>query len=189
MITVHLLHGFNVTDRGRDTTDRLIPHFRGAGFCVRDHDYGWFGLLQVRFRNKAVAQDLSKQVYHGDIGVGHSNGCTILAQAADMGAPFRGLVFINPALEAERYVAPQVEWINIYYNAGDVPVRVAKYLWHHPWGNMGQVGFSGEDDRVHNVDCSETVNGHSDIFTKLEQWGPAIVNGVVAKMPKRRATD
>lgn len=180
---VHFLHGFNVFDRGRGTTDRLVPYFRRAGYPTRQHDYGWFGLLQVRLRNEEVAKRVLRSVKPGDIGVGHSNGCEILARAADLGAPFAGLVFIHPALEATREIAHQVSWFDVYHGRRDVAVQAAELFdwlpWNwgeeHPWGDMGMRGYLGTDPRAANINDGLD---HSGIFTMLEDWGPIIVGRV-----------
>lgn len=181
----HLLHGFNVSDGGASTTDTLVPYIKRAGFSVRQHDYGWFGLLQVRFLNNRVAQTVKEATQVGDIGIGHSNGCAILAEAADRGAPFEGLILINPALEQGRIIAPQVKWIHVYHNRDDKPVKLTGWLdylpWNwgrgHPWGAMGNTGFTGNDDRYLNIDCAKyNVSGHSDVFRKIRTMGPVILN-------------
>ena len=192
MTTVHLVHGFNVSDNGRGSTDRLVPYFRKAGFTTRQHDYGWMGLLGARFRDPRIAARIARTVKPGDIGCGHSNGCTILAMAADLGTPFAGLVLINPALEADRVVARQVRWIDVYHNRGDVAVKASEFLdwlpWNlgggHPWGDMGNKGFVGTDARYRNYDCGETwppVSGHSAIFQQLASWGPRIAARAAAR--------
>ena len=189
MTTVHLVHGFNVQDNGRRSTDRLAPYFNSQGFETRQHDYGWKFLLGVRFANPRVAREIAATVQPGDIGCGHSNGCLILALAADLGAPFAGLVFINPALEPAREIAPQVKWAHVYHNRGDAPVEAAQLLdflpWNwgrrHPWGEMGNVGYTGADARVRNFDCGRQqppLSGHSAMFApaNLATWGRRVAS-------------
>jgi hypothetical protein len=188
-VTAHFLHGFNVSDRGRGSTDTLVPYFRRLGFATRQHDYGWFGLLQVRLRNEKVAAKVAKAVKPGDIGVGHSNGCEILARAADLGAPFAGLVLIHPALEADREIAHQVGWIDVYHGFRDAAVQVSELLdwmpWNwgraHPWGDMGNRGYLGTDPRVANINDGMD---HSGIFTLIKDWGP-----IIASRALRRSQD
>ncbi len=121
MRCAHFVHGFNVSDGGTGTTDTLIPYFEPA-FKVVQHDYGWLGLLGTRFCNRGIATQVAAQASRDDVGVGHSNGCAILAMAADMGAPFRGLVLINPALDEDWVFPSQLRWVHVYYNQGDRPV-------------------------------------------------------------------
>jgi len=185
----HLVHGYRVADGGKATSDTLIPYLEMAGFPVHQHDYGWFGLMQVRLLNGGVAEDILRGTKVGDIGVGHSNGCAILADAADRGAPFAGLIFINPALDTGRVIERRVKWIHVYYNKGDVPVLISELLdwlpwnWNHkhPWGGMGRTGFTGHDRRYRNVDCgSYGVAGHSDFFRRIEVMGPVLIQNLRA---------
>lgn len=164
----HIVHGFNVRDRGKGTLDLLQPHLNEAGYTVYDRDYGWKGLLGVRIHNARVAQQIANSAQEGDIGVGHSNGCTILAMAADAGAPFDGLILINPALPNDRVFAPRLKWVDVYYSTGDLAVAAAMALrllpWNwggHQWGDMGRVGYRGSDPRVR---AFEMDGRHSDIF-------------------------
>lgn len=167
MTTIHLVHGFNVMNGGSKTTDKLIPYLVKAGYGIREQDYGYFNLLKVRFFNDNVARDIAEDIMCADIGIGHSNGCEILAEAADYGAPFTGLVFINPALDVDRTMRNHhLRWVHVYYNQDDYTVWWAKWLLFHPWGEMGRVGYWGKDKRVKNYNCSEYgVVGHSTFFS------------------------
>jgi hypothetical protein len=186
--TAHLLHGFNVRDGGENTIDKLKPYLERAGFTPFDHDYGWLGLLGVRLHNGRIAQDVASKVKPGDIGIGHSNGCAILAEAARLGAPFAGLVFINPALDEDCVVAPHVKFVHVYHNEGDYAVWTARLLrFNHPWGAMGRDGFKGTDPRYLNIDCSPDVRGHSALFSKLDKWGPVIIREVTRALPGGKA--
>lgn len=174
---VHLVHGFNVSDGGANTTDRLTPYFEVNGHEVIQHDYGWFGFLSVRFRNHSVAEKIAKATTGEgyDVGVGHSNGCAILLDAASMGK-FDGLILINPALDRDADIPDGVRWVHVYHNSGDKPVKWAKWLPMHPWGDMGRVGYCGMDGRVMNFSgdrLEPRLSGHSDIFSpdKLPVWG------------------
>lgn len=189
MATVHLVHGFNVTNGGATTTDLLAPYFERVGCRVAEQDYG-FVLLTMWFTNKIVAKRIAGAVEPGDIGVGHSNGCAILTRAADAGAPFDGLVLINPALDADIEFAPQLKWVHVYYNQDDGAVAFAEVIpqflnWR--WGDMGARGYIGFDSRIENVNCQHDqgvglprVEGHSDIFRHLPTWGAFIAAKALA---------
>lgn len=182
---VHLLHGFNVSDKGAGTTDRLKPFLYAAGHEILDHDYGWFGLLSVRFLNWTVAERVKKASRDGDIGVGHSNGCAILVEAARRGARLRGLVLINPALDRSTDFPDGLEWVHVYHNGGDEPVKASRWLIAHPWGDMGNVGYCGEDARVVNFSgdyLEPRLSGHSDLFdhAKVGEWGERIARSLQA---------
>jgi pimeloyl-ACP methyl ester carboxylesterase len=185
----HIVHGFNVDDGGAKTTNLLMPHLKQAGFRILDHDYGWFGLVQVRLCNGGIAETVRAATRRGDIGIGHSNGCAILMEAAQRGAQFTGLVLINPALDEDCKAPAQVRWIHVYHNREDSPVKWSRILLLHPWGAMGRHGYRGKDERYTNFDCYPEVQGHSDIFKKLDRWGPRIVKniGKALKPPVKRA--
>jgi hypothetical protein len=179
----HIVHGFNVSDGGDGTTDKLIPYLARAGIQHREHNYRFLGLVrgtfQARVCNGAEAEIVRAWTRDGDIGIGHSNGCAILAQAAENGAPFKGLVFLNPALDESCVVNKRVDWVHVYHSSGDWAVWFSKLLrFRHPWGAMGRVGFTGSDPRYTNIDISPY--GHSEIFKNLHVWGPRIVERILA---------
>jgi hypothetical protein len=180
-----VVHGFNVRDGGQRTTDRLMPYVKKAGISILDHDYGYFGLLQVRFCNGGIAEAIKSIARKGDIGIGHSNGCAILAEAARRGAPFRGLVLIHPALDDDYLIAPQVEFVHVYHSEKDQAVWFAKLLrFNHPWGAMGRVGYTGSDSRYKNYNDDEP---HSGTFENISKWGPLIMRNVQRALDKRKA--
>lgn len=181
---VHLLHGFNVRDAGKASTDRLKPYFYAAGYQVLDHDYGWLGLVGVRLLDARIAARVAASVVPGDIGCGHSNGCTILSMAAEMGAPFAGLVYINPALDRDTPLAPHIPFAQVYNNDGDDAVEAARFLVAHPWGDMGRVGYIGPDWRYQNINCSRSLQGHSALFADIKKWGPIVIDN----LEQRRAS-
>src|SRR5580700_4538023 len=113
MPVAHLVHGFNVTDGGESTVARLRPYLESlesAGLSVRMFSYGWIGLMGTWFLSPRIVRQLISGVAPNDIGFGHSHGCTLLHRAAWLGAPFKGLVYLNPALRSNAPPAPQVEW-------------------------------------------------------------------------------
>jgi hypothetical protein len=181
-MTVHLVHGFNVKNGGSKTTDRLIPYLEKAGYEVDDQDYGYFWLFRVRLKNDNVARDIAADVKPGDIGIGHSNGCEILCDAADYGAPFKGLVLINPALDVDRTIKNnKIEWVHVYYNPSDYTVWWSKWLLLHPWGEMGKVGYWGHDRRYKSFNCSKYgVHGHSAFFDvdKVEEMSNRLIENI-----------
>jgi hypothetical protein len=138
MATIHLLHGFNVSDGGEKTVAQLKPYMEAADLSAHIYSYGWIGLMGAWFLNPRIVKQLLPRVGSGDIGCGHSNGCALLHKAAHLGAPFSGLIYINPALRPDAARAPQVEWINVYFNDGDHAVKVAAMLrLLAPWAPLG----------------------------------------------------
>ena len=148
-----LVHGFNVSDGGARTTDKLRPYLETAGYHVAELDYNWTGLIGVRMCNKRLAKVIARMTHLVPgklIAIGHSNGCAILQAASMMGAKFDQLVFINPALNASAKVGEQVRYVHVWHSPSDTVVKIAKWLPFHKWGNMGAVGYTGTDPRFFN---------------------------------------
>jgi hypothetical protein len=182
---VILIHGFNVSDEGEGTVGKLGPMFEAAGYTVKRPRYGWRGLLGVRALNKTFSRMITDMSEPGDIAVCHSNGAAIAAEAADLGAPFSQLVLINPALDHDRRFPRQLDAIHVWHSPSDGPLKFARLLPWHSWGNMGAVGYRGPADaRVTNYnkqsDFRVSSSAHSDIFEdeKLFFFGPLILQAV-----------
>lgn len=151
MPTIHLIHGFNVRDGGRGTIAKLGPYAESAGFEQRLFSYGWLGLMGVWFLNPRIVKQLIHRIMPGDIGIAHSNGCVLLLMAAIRGAPFKLLIYVNPALNSNAPPPPvYVEAIHVYHNDGDLVVKLAAWLWALApwaplgdplWGDMGARGY------------------------------------------------
>ncbi len=163
---VVLCHGFNVRDGGKGTTDSLRGLVEACGHTVLEADYGLFGLFAVRYFSDNIASVVAGMTPKGSVGVGHSNGCNILLQAAEQGASFDKLIFINPALDNDFIVPEQVKSVAVICNNEDNVVQLSKFIPFHRWGNAGKVGYKGGDGRVKNYEfetCGD--NAHSDAFT------------------------
>lgn len=180
MPTVHIIHGIHVTEPAQ-SVGRLRFYFELLGYPVVVHDYGHIFAFQARCKNKDISKKIGKSVKPGDIVVGHSNGCAIIHRMAKDGVQFRGAVLINAALDRDAQIENGCEWVHVYHNKGDGWVALSRLLFWHPWGAMGRDGYKGNDKRVTNFDCYPDVDGHSDIFTKLDRWGKIIASNVLAK--------
>lgn len=163
--TAFLVHGFNVRDSGKGTTDCLAQVLRDCGYNVRQFDYGWIGLLGARTFSNNLAQLLASLSDPGDICIGHSNGCNIINQAINHGAKFSKLMYISPALDKGTHLGAQIPSLVVLHTKKDWIVQLSAWLPWHPWGSMGRKGFTGKDNRVKNIDCSEWSSGHSDYFS------------------------
>lgn len=186
--TAYLIHGFNVKDKGASTIAKLVPYFMGAGFRVVPLSYLYTNLLRVRLCNRGLAYMLASMADAGSVAIGHSNGCAIIHLAAQFGAPFRDVVYINPALNKTAPLAKDVLSAHVWYSPSDKPVRFARFIPKHIWGEMGRTGYIGNDPRYHNYDKENdylkdefSSSEHSDVFedTKLDFFGPRIVEAVV----------
>ncbi len=171
MTQIVLAHGFNVHDGGQNTTDKLIPHLEAAGHQVIQADYGYFGLFGVRFFNKHIAKVIAGMTPEDSIGIGHSNGCAILVEAARQDAPFKRLILINPALDRDTEFPEQIERVDVFHNMDDFVVTTSKWLPWHPWGDMGRLGYNGVSLRVVNHETKRRLNvsGHSAVFEKAAE--------------------
>lgn len=169
-MTVYLAHGFNVRDPR--LFFKLGQGFAAAGHEVVQIDYGWTGLISARRavkREGAVLADIAKP---GDIAIGHSNGCSLIAHALDLGAPLRQVMLINPALDKHRTLAG-VERADIYHAEDDIAVLFGKYLrWFSPlrligrettWGEMGRTGYRGDALNHHNWNLKHVLEDDSRI--------------------------
>jgi pimeloyl-ACP methyl ester carboxylesterase len=191
MTTIHLLHGIHTKPGSRRLQDLVPIVVEASGRPVVYHEYGDIWAIQTRWKNPGIARRLVKLIQPGDILVGHSNGAAIWMRALMEGAPARGLVLLNPALDDETdfSVAPHLEWIHVYYNDDDewVPwaARAPKWLLDPLWGDMGRDGYRGTDWRVLQTDCEHTIGmpslrGHGAIleptaaYTWARHWGAKI---------------
>lgn len=162
-----LAHGFNVVDGGKGSTDKFVGPLCASGHEVSQADYGWTFLFTVRFFNKKIAREkVLPLVRPGSIGIGHSNGCALLAYAAEMGAPFSTVILINPALDSDYAFPAQVKNVLVIYNEKDFWIRLAKLLLLHKWGAQGRKGFTGIDARYTQYSSYKLwgVEGHSEVF-------------------------
>ena len=186
MTTAHILHGIHVTDPS-GSVGKLKPYFEEVGFeQVIVHSYGYIFALSIlpnaaRWKNPKIVEKILPQIEDGDIVVGHSNGGTVAWMLAERGAPFCGAVLINPALDADAALAPQVKWAQVYHNEGDGVVWWSKFLISHPWGEQGRVGYTGSRKGYTNFDTkteNPPATGHLGIFTKenFPIWAPRIAS-------------
>lgn len=166
---VILVHGFNVRDKGERTVNKLRPYLELSGFKVVPFTYGWLGLFGVRFLTRAIALRLASLINPGDVAIGHSNGANVINRAAwEYSAPFGSVFYINPALDRDMPLAPQIYKGYVYHTPKDKVVRLSTLLPAHDWGDMGAVGYQGpQQSRYHNINTA--VEGHSAIF-KHPEW-------------------
>lgn len=172
---LQFVHGFNEDDSGANSIDKLIPKLQGRNVETINVDYGHFNLLDVFGHNDTVAKLIASYTKPGDIGIGYSNGCAVLLKAAQQGAPFKRLIFINPALKSDIEIPPGIECVDVFFTDSDIPTRFAKYLRMMPftpknfiWGEMGRTGYTGQDERVINLDMSNYIVGHNGAFVDEE---------------------
>lgn len=176
-MTIHLVHGVNVSDRGANSVGRIRPHLEAAGLEHRTLSYPWTRLLTLSANNRWAVEELCDRVRPGDGAIAHSNGCWIVVQAAEMGAPLDWVMLVNPALHPRHEIPGQIRRAYVYYSEGDVAVRAGRcwriltrvfpWRWRnrHPWGAMGALGYTGADPRVINTRLPRSF-GHSGVWSE-----------------------
>ena len=166
-------HGYNIRDKGKGTIDRLKVHLKSIWpDCTIDcdsTDYGWHGLLKVRFFNKKAVRKIADKLPEFDIVVNHSNGANYLHKALELlkkeGKENENLhiIHFSPALNRKQKLEDfKFKRMDLFCSKSDWVVRLAKYLPFHDWGNAGQKGIKTEDPR-YNEHYYHSV-GHSDWF-------------------------
>lgn len=186
-----LVHGFNVHDGGRGSVGKLRPFFANIGIPYLLVDYGFFDLIKTYTSNKKVAKRLADSIRTAKISnpdnkivvVGHSNGCAIIYLACKhYDAPIDKAVFINPALDSDIIRPTTLKSLDVWYSPSDKPVKWARLLPWHIWGDMGRVGYTGVKDSM--IRCFNKENDypvvsdeHSDAFAMedIPFYGPLIV--------------
>lgn len=171
---VHFFHGFNVFDGGKGSIDKMIPFFESQGYEVVQHDYGWTGLLMLRWKNDEAVEKALESVSENDIIVGHSNGCLIAWKLSQRLSEPLKIITIQAALRRD------TDWgeadVLCLYNDKDWVVSLGR-VWgrfvsvanpfknRHGWGSAGRYGFDNKS--VKNVNTNQgpfPATGHGGIF-------------------------
>jgi len=186
-VTVHLIHGFNVSDGGKNSVGKLRPYLLSR---YQMHDYGWTGLIRLRITNAKATKNIGPLVEPGDVLVAHSNGAMICwSLVQEHSDKLAGIILINPALRRDT-VWPDDLPVMCIYNSTDWVVGLGR-MWSrlvslgglnfHGWGAAGRYGFTSEQPRVKNLDSakgdvSAPSKGHSGLFKlpQVENWGKLI---------------
>ena len=140
---VYLIHGFNIKDGGKRTTDSIRPYLESEGITVREIDYGYFRRIKVRLCNDSLAMAISQLVKPGSTCIAHSNGGTIAWKACEYGAPFKNVILVNPALDKDKVIAKQVEKVQVWYSPNDKWTKLARFIPFSDWGEQGRTGYTG----------------------------------------------
>lgn len=172
LVVFLIVHGFNVRDQGRGSTDRLAAKLRADGHRVIELDYGWMGVVGTYLADKPMAAIMAPlTILLHELGVklfyiGHSNGCAIGQLASIRKARFAGMFLINPALDRDATFGDATEFIRAFYTRSDAPTVLARILPKHPWGAMGHHG-PARGSRAKGVDLDRLCGpglGHSGVF-------------------------
>lgn len=187
MSTTHLIHGFNVSDGGRGTVKNLKPFFKNPHV----HSIGLIGLIDLKWKNKEVVQELYPLIGPDDVLVGHSNGALIIWRLIQAGARPKAVILFNAALRRDVVFPEDVPVLNMH-SRFDWIVQLGR-IWsrlitktgirRHGWGAAGRYGFTKKQVNVTNFDMGDRfythqVKGHSDALKppKVEFWGRFAAN-------------
>ena len=162
---IYEIHGFNVNDGGRGTTDKLSTPLTLAGHEVVELDYGNWNRLRVRLANKPLAKIIADMADPGSVLIGHSNGACIAHMAAMFGAKISRMILINPALNSDSKMPDGIR-CDVYHSPHDQIVELSRWIPWSPWGNMGRIG-STKGGINHNLeDITGSEMGHSTAFNE-----------------------
>ena len=198
-MTLWLVHGFNVDDRGVGSVHRIVPALRAQGVKFDFLTYPWTDLITLRRSTKWAVGELQSRVRPGDSVLGHSHGCVIALRTAAAGVHWRWMGLVNPALPTdEDFPKHVVDNVDVWHSPGDLatPVgavwrvvsRVLPWYWRnpHPWGAMGRYGYRG-DAPVRNHALPKSF-GHSGVWHDADALrGLAVVARVRTKAGARPA--
>lgn len=177
-MTVHLIHGFNVTDGGKGSIRKLGPFISSI---TVPHDYGYAGLITLRCVNAKAVDQITLLIKRGDFLVCHSNGCLIAWHIANkLRWKLGGVVVINAALRRDTQW-PSYLPVLCLHNSSDNIVQLGR-AWSrlvslggihpHGWGAAGKYGLDAgriPNNFVENLDTADDwwgypVKGHSGMF-------------------------
>lgn len=176
-----LVPGYNDASEGRKNVDKLQPYLEALGHTVdtASGDYGWYGLLRVRFRRHKVILRIVKAVQKAqgegrDVCIlGYSNGANYALRAARLlSGPFISLFLVHPALPAKAKLSPVVSRAWVVMTRSDWAVRVATWTsWFTGWGRMGYAGYQGNDSRFKTLDYTDIAKAHGGAFAdEVCEW-------------------
>ena len=161
-----LVHGFNVSDGGKNTVDKLALHLEAMGHTVDKDtaDYGLHNLIMVRFFYRKAVKRIANAIENADAVITHSNGANYTMKAMRKVRSMAQVVHLSPALNSKVKVPSSISRMFVFRTRNDSAVKWARWLFNHPWGAMGARGYRGKDMRVFNYDYTNRVKGHSDWF-------------------------
>lgn len=182
-----LVHGWNVSDAGMNSVDRLAPALESLGYEVDtdEADYGFLTWQMFSFIARVairpfVVQRLARAFKNADVIVTHSNGANFAHRALkQMPADSRPrlLIHFSPALNRKTRRPRLVNRMVVFYTRSDWAVKLATFIPFHPWGRMGSHGPLLGDLHTVGYDHSDQTRGHSGWFkpdSQAEKYSLAI---------------
>lgn len=176
----YLIHGIKVADA--DHSSIAFLKFTLTKFKVVVLRYMYIPVLLtpiVSAINYFVVKRFLRLIRPGSVLIGHSNGCAIAYNVSNK-LHVKGLVLINPALDADVKFGPFIDFIHVYWSRNDKVTWLSKFVPFSDWGSMGTVGHKGDDPRVKQW---EMGTSHTDIgeAETAVLWGPIIARNLAAE--------
>lgn len=177
MGTCYLLHGIECKDPNNSSISflkEILP------FQTVILSYGYVAAIMspvINIIDYFAEKKLRSQIEPGNILIGHSNGCAVGWRLTNM-VQSKGLVLINPALDADVEFDPALEFIHVYWSPKDEIAWASQFIPWSDWGKMGTTGYKGKDARVKQWNMNDD---HTDIgLPSVEAvWGPRIVSNII----------
>lgn len=182
-MTIFIVHGFN-SKKHAVWMSQLAQLIEAAGFNTRLANYGSTHLLNVGRVTEDTAREIASVAVEGDMAIGHSNGCTAIHKACrDYGANIERVFYLNAALLIDTEPMPWVKQQDVFYAPNEIATPAGK-LWGKinpfidDWGAMGRYGYSGDDERVTNINLGPVGHSGALAFSRRERTAEAIIDRI-----------
>lgn len=190
-MTVFIVHGFNSRKHAvwMSELGRLIED---AGYDIILANYGHTHLFNVASVTEDHAREIAAAALPGDIAVGHSNGCTAIHKACrDHGANLGHLLYLNAALPTDTAPMPWVTQQDVFFAPDELATLAGAIwgtlnFWAGEWGAMGRYGYTGDDERVTNIDLGPVGHSGAMDFTRRERTAQAIIDRIHGRAMARQ---
>ena len=200
---IHLIPGFNVSDYGRQSVQRLTPGLEREGWIVIPRSVPKIGALDFTSRNGALAARMRDSIRPFDTIISHSNGNLIAWQIIQsLSFPVQ-LAMLNSALCRNTQFRSGTKVLNVM-NSDDWALMFAR-PWSrllstlksgqfHGWGAMGLYGQQPAQAHVTEVDSASgsvgpAAFGHSGVFDEhAPERGRIFGQWANAEFHKQRST-
>lgn len=179
---IHGVHG--IWTDGNNNVNRLLWWLGGRyGYATREVTLPRRNPFSARFRSAGDAEILLSEVEDGDVAIGHSYGCAVVAKAMES-ARFSSVFLFRPAMERGFVFPKRGTEIHCIHSHGDWAIFLGMLLrFGHPFGSAGRTGF--DDLQVTNI---RARGGHSADFSEkqIPFWGGYVHDRIRAKPQPNR---
>lgn len=187
-MTVIITHGFN-SQKHAVWLGELGRCIEADGYATVSANYGHVWLFGVASATDDLAREIASMALPGDVAVGHSNGCTGIHKAMiDYGANIERAFFINPSLPRDPVLPPWLRHVDVFYAPNEIATLAGTlWAWANPmnligasnnWGPMGRWGYSGDDERVTNINLGQVGHSGALEFNRRQRLADVIVDRI-----------